>query len=307
MKGFAAALSVLFFAGVAWGKAVVSIPAEVVVTKEWITLGEIAHIQGDDPGQVLELKGISLGRAPLPGSHRFIRRAQIEARLEGVELHCPLRVKVLRASQRIPAAKVAEIASRYLRGRLPFADRVEILNLRVRGNVVLPRGPWDYLVLERSGRPLGKVSLAILFRCQGHQRRALVEAEVRAWAKVAVASRRLPRYHILQEGDVRLEERELSHLLGFVTDPRQLLGKRTKVSIPQGTVLRWDQVEIPPVVKRGKVVTMVLETPCIRATALGVAVEDGRRGEVIRVKNLSSHREVFAEVLDRSTVRVSLF
>jgi len=28
---------------------------------------------------------------------------------------------------------------------------------------------------------------------------------------------------------------------------------------------------------------------------------------VIRVKNLSSHREVFAEVLDRSTVRVSLF
>lgn len=289
------------------GKTVVIVPPEVEVTKDWITLGEIAHIQGDDPGQVLQLKGISLGRAPLPGNHRFIRRAQIEARLKGVELRCPLRVKVLRAYQRIPAAKVAEIVTRYLRGRLPFAERVEILNLRVRGNVILPRGPWDYLVLERSRRPLGKVSLVVLFRCQGHQRRALVEAEVRAWAKVVVASRRLPRYHLLQEGDVRLEERELSRLLDFLTDPRQLLGKRTKVSIPKGAVLRWDQVEVPPVVKRGKVVTILLETPYIRATALGVAVEDGRCGEVIRVRNLSSQREVFAEVLDRSTVRVSLF
>ncbi|RLA79840.1 MAG: flagella basal body P-ring formation protein FlgA [Deltaproteobacteria bacterium] len=300
-------LPLLLLPILAHAKVVVTIPPQVEVEGEWILLGQIARVEGDDPLMVKELQGTVLGRSPLPGSYRYLRRAQIQAKLRGVELRCPLRVKVTRASQRISPQRVAEIAVAYLRQRLSFARRVEVLNVRVRGEVVLPRGRWTYLVLPSSSRSLGRTSLVVIFRAEGFERRAVVDLEVRAWAKVAVAARRLPRWHLVQEGDVVLEERELSRLLGFVTDFRKLLGKRTKVSIPRGTVLRWDQFEVPPLVKRGRVVTMVLETPCLRATALGVAAEDGRLGDLIRVRNLSSQREVFAEVVDRSTVRVTAF
>lgn len=292
--------------GLVWARVLVHIPPEVEVRGGWVLLGEIAQIEGDDPLKAKELKELVLGRAPLPGGYRYLRRGLIEAKLQGVDLRCPPKVKVKRAFQRIPPQKVAELAIRHVKGRLSFATKVEVSGVRVRGEVILPKGRWSHLVLDR-GKVLGRTSLVVLFRVGEFQRRALVDMEVKALARVAVASRRLPRWHLIQEGDMVLEQRELSRLLGFVTDPREVLGKRTRVSIPRGTVLRWDQLEVPPLIKKGKVVTMVLETPFIRATALGVAVEDGRRGDLIRVRNLSSKREVFAEVLNGSTVEVSAF
>ena len=60
------------------------------------------------------------------------------------------------------------------------------------------------------------------------------------------------------------------------------------------------------VVHRGDMVRIVLESPLIKVSTPGEALEAGKPGDTIRVKNTSSHREVRAQVIDKQTVRIPL-
>jgi flagella basal body P-ring formation protein FlgA len=53
-------------------------------------------------------------------------------------------------------------------------------------------------------------------------------------------------------------------------------------------------------------VRIVLESPLLKMSTPGEALETGKPGDTIRVKNTSSHREVRAQVIDKQTVRISL-
>jgi flagella basal body P-ring formation protein FlgA len=69
-------------------------------------------------------------------------------------------------------------------------------------------------------------------------------------------------------------------------------------------VLRTDLIELPPLVRRGNVVVIIAESDVLKVTALGEVKEKGRRGETIRVVNLSSKKEIYARVVDSNTVKV---
>lgn len=68
--------------------------------------------------------------------------------------------------------------------------------------------------------------------------------------------------------------------------------------------LNSDLVELPPLVKQGDVVMIAAESETLRVSALGQVKEKGRRGERIRVLNLDSKKEVYALVVDGTTVKV---
>jgi flagella basal body P-ring formation protein FlgA len=84
----------------------------------------------------------------------------------------------------------------------------------------------------------------------------------------------------------------------------EVVGKRALRLINTNEVLRIDLVEMPPVVKRNDIVTLVAEKGLLRITAKGEVKENGRRGERIRVINLDSNKEIYARVIDANTVRV---
>jgi flagella basal body P-ring formation protein FlgA len=89
-----------------------------------------------------------------------------------------------------------------------------------------------------------------------------------------------------------------------VTTYEEVLGKRTKRAINTDEVLRTDHIELPPLVKRGDVVSIIAESDGLRITALGEVKKKGCRGERIRVLNLDSKKCIYACVLDSKTVRV---
>ena len=83
-----------------------------------------------------------------------------------------------------------------------------------------------------------------------------------------------------------------------------LVGKRAKTNIGIGRVIYKSMVEIPPVIKRGQRVLIVAESDTLKVTAPGVAKEDGRIGELIKVQNLLSKKVVIGKVVDAQTVKV---
>jgi flagellar basal body P-ring formation protein FlgA len=74
------------------------------------------------------------------------------------------------------------------------------------------------------------------------------------------------------------------------------VGKAPRHSLRPGEPVHASDVEVPLVVHRGTLVTILLETPALRLSTEGKAMDDGGMGAVIRVANTKSSRVIDAVV-----------
>lgn len=91
---------------------------------------------------------------------------------------------------------------------------------------------------------------------------------------------------------------------GAFDDLMPVQGTTARREIRPGQWLTESMVSAREVIRRGQAVTMRLERGPITITAPGIAAQAGRLGEVIRVANAESEKEVFARVLSRDEVQV---
>ncbi len=129
---------------------------------------------------------------------------------------------------------------------------------------------------------------------QGH-----VLATVRVFAEVVVARRRLNRHELLSVADLALEWREITKLRGSeVRTLAEALGKRTRRMVAQGEPLRYDELERPPLVRQGEVVTLLVEMKNLNLTMKATALQDGSCGDriAVRVEGSPGRQRYVAEV-----------
>lgn len=89
-----------------------------------------------------------------------------------------------------------------------------------------------------------------------------------------------------------------------LTDARELLGKTPRRPLRAQEPLRLGDIQARLVLHKGDLVTIVLETPSMRLTAEGKALEDGTMGAAVHVANTKSSRIIDARVTGTSTVAV---
>lgn len=131
--------------------------------------------------------------------------------------------------------------------------------------------------------------------------------DVQLFGKVVVLKKRLSRHTVIAESDIEVVRRNISSLGADLLGSSDLaVGKRLKASTLAGAFLSRGMLEETPLVQRGDLVTIVIESESFRITALGQARSAGARDEVVRVKNLTSRREILARVLTSDTVAVDL-
>ncbi len=70
--------------------------------------------------------------------------------------------------------------------------------------------------------------------------------------------------------------------------------------------IRGDQLEIAPLVRRGDRVTITVRSKGLQIVTSGKAKQDGQLGEMIRVMNLESKKNVYAEVVNAGDVLIVL-
>jgi flagella basal body P-ring formation protein FlgA len=90
----------------------------------------------------------------------------------------------------------------------------------------------------------------------------------------------------------------------YPKDSQDVIGKILKKDVAAGTVLTTLILDSPQVIRRGEMVTIIGENKLLLVKTKGKAEEPGRVGERIRVRNLSSDREVVGRVADNGTVIV---
>ena len=185
--------------------------------------------------------------------------------------------------------------------------KIEIRDLRVQEKAALPQGSFssEVMLSEQACRG-GQVSGTVLFSSQGREvRRVRFSARVDLYGEVVVARTYLKKHHEIQEGDIQTVQRNLALLPNDVmAEAGEVLRQRTVLSVNGNEVLRKSMVEVPPLVRKGDRVLMTVDHPFFKITTWGEVKEEGRKGDRVKLVNLSSKKEVYGRVLNGNTVQI---
>lgn len=170
-------------------------------------------------------------------------------------------------------------------------------NLREMNDVTLK-------VMPPSRRSLGQVTLSVQLRKNDEvclTRSAVFD--VRRRHRVAVAQISLSRELPLDESNVQFENRFMSTEVDELK-PELLLGRNVRGTVVAGSIIQMRDLQLPTrsnadvLIRKGASVQVVAVARRLRTSIRSVeALEDGRLGERVRLKNRDSGKEIVGEVL----------
>ncbi|WP_044184214.1 flagellar basal body P-ring formation chaperone FlgA [Phytobacter massiliensis] len=111
---------------------------------------------------------------------------------------------------------------------------------------------------------------------------------------------------VISADDVQLKKYDISSGRGeLLMDLSDVVGLTSKRTLQPGKPLTRAQLQEPLLVKRDQPVTIVTHMGGITASMPGVALKNGRKGEVIKIRNATSQR-IISGVVDDSGVVTTL-
>lgn len=194
-----------------------------------------------------------------------------------------------------------EIRTAYLDNRYEYV-------LTIPQTDATPADGYDYLQVTalRNVTPRGNFPVKVTFFKDGLAvRSANLAVRVNLYRQVLVATRRLKRGEPLDSTMFTLARREVSDLRSEpVTSFERLTDMCVSRTIKNGDILLAPLLTKYDLIKRGDLVQIEYDRLAVKLTASGEAKEAGGRGDLIKVKNLSSNKTIIAEVKDDQTVEV---
>jgi len=293
----------------------VQFKARATVQKETICLADIATIKGSPRSLVDKIGRLRIGESPDVGEVLVLSREDIVSQVRKANLssyissqNIPEKIEVVREGRLVEKDEMVQILEENLRNLLPDPKRILAVQ-EVQGfePFFLPPGPFSSeVILPESAHRGGPMTVTVSFFQEGRlvqKLRVRVRVEIQGF--VVAARTGLRRHQEIGENDVDLIKKNLSLLPpDVVTDLKNAVGKRLTLSVNGQEVLRSSMVEIPPLVKKGDRVILVIDHSYFKITTFGEVKEDGRRGEWIKLVNISSKKEVHGRVVDAHTVQV---
>jgi flagella basal body P-ring formation protein FlgA len=176
-------------------------------------------------------------------------------------------------------------------------------------SVTVPDEPLAVEILEPSLDRLTATSILRFELRAGRQLLGSWQAPVQArlWREVLVARSTLQRGQPLNETDFARERRDV---LGFRNALSVLPGDgadyQIAETVPLGTPLTARAVRLKPVVQRGQTADAVVRDGAMMISLKVEVMEEGAPGQIVRVRNLQSRRELRGKVLDEKTIAVAL-
>ena len=153
---------------------------------------------------------------------------------------------------------------------------------------------------------IGETIFNIRFYDQGIFVRELpVRVKMEASLSVVVSLKPLSRGTVIGREDVKVCQRWYSQYpQDIINDPEEVIGKVLTTQVRGNGEITKPMLKPSRLIRKGSVVKMLAENGSLVVTAMGLSEENGGQGDVIRVKNLSSNKVVYAKVIDQSLVKV---
>jgi flagella basal body P-ring formation protein FlgA len=175
-------------------------------------------------------------------------------------------------------------------------------------NIEIPQNSEIKIFSLSPNKPKGIVPLKIeIWQGGSLYKRFNTSVETRVFDEVLVAGRNLKPFEEISFEDLKKERREVTNFSDkYFTEAKELSDFRTKRNIPLGRIIGRDAVEEIPLIKKGDKVKILVLSGNVLLTSLGIAREDGKSGEIIKVTDSNTKKIITGWVEDKNTVKIEL-
>lgn len=290
----------------------VHLPREVTVQGSLLTLGQIGVLRGD-PSQVAAAAKIGMGQLSSPGQRAVLDRPTILSRLassgipaDKVRLTGAETVAVRRFHRIISSDELIEVGRTFLRQHPPAPMIYDAVAPVKPKDVVLSSDVADLQVTPRYVRSQarGFVGVQIVVTADGNEIGVRdLSFRLKFQSRRAVTTKEVPEGTVLTQDNVKVET-----VVSDQPEPadwRPPYGLIAVRKLSENTELRADLVsaaQMPLVVQRNRSVVIRIERPGLTVTASGTALQEGRVGDYVKVKNADSSRIIVCKVNADGTV-----
>jgi len=252
-------------------KAIIYLKDFAITKGSFILLGEIAEIQTENKEFFKKLKEIRIGSSPLPGKSRNLNRDYILVRLYQNRVNSE--EILLKGAHQICVSSSSRIIK-----------KEEIIKLAK--ELVFPLYQGKELKIDEKRIPSSvivppnKVSLIPNIESSPDSQGYLIIS-----IKIVVDSKIYQTIHF----------------------PARILSERGESKKVKSNISTFQSLaNLPFIVNRGDIITLLAEGENIRVITRGKALESGKKGEKIKVLNVDSLKKIEGEIIDNKTVKISL-
>ena len=263
------------------------------------------------------LPHLRLAPAPSLGQTASFSRAQIIELAHDVfpELATtnwagPAKIRVSRLTKPLDDSAMIQMLTATLQQE-QVKDRGE-LELRLTHPLSPALIPDEGVTLKITDLPATGVAPTFIVRCElwngdEHVSDWQLPLQARVWCEIPVATARLERGQLLKDAAVQMERRDIlvarDALLNFPAEDENL---ELSEIVPAGMPVLNRSVRVRPVVQRGKIVDGVYQDGSLSISLKVETLEDGQPGQVIRLRNPKTKREIYGKVQNDQTVLITL-
>lgn len=164
------------------------------------------------------------------------------------------------------------------------------------------------LQMAQTARLGGRGSVPVLILVNGQKYRTIFpRLEVRIYQTVLVSKAAIGRGSYPSEREVGLARQPIGPMTQSpLTGIDQVIGSEATRDIPPGTVLTAMMFRLPPLVKAGDEVSVVLVSGGLTIITKGQARSAGAKGQLVKIVNLESKQEYVARVVGPNRVEIRM-
>ncbi|MCL1875410.1 MAG: flagellar basal body P-ring formation chaperone FlgA [Synergistaceae bacterium] len=264
------------------------------------TLSEVADIEGPrEPSRIAGMLRFSVPASKILLRENVVNTIQ-KSSIAGVriELRMPSEVSIE------VIGSVGETGKKTEEERRGLSDIVKKLSNWKYDVDAVPQGqiPQGVLSAPVSIVP-GSASAILKFRDNRGQERSL-SARLTWYQPVQIFKRSMKRGEIVRAEDIGERSVKIVAPGVYACTPEEVIGKTLRKSQQQGEMILLSLVADMPIIQKGKIITLFIDTGGIIIESKGEAQQSGSEGNTINVKNLSSKKIVSGVIRTSDRVEV---
>lgn len=166
-------------------------------------------------------------------------------------------------------------------------------------NLVRCRLPVQFYMMSKRGS-----QVRVRAKCTGPAWQIYITGRVKVFKPVVTAATLIPKGRLIQYQHLRTTEHDVASLRqDYVGEIESIIGMAAKYNIRPGSLIKPSQLVTATLINKGDAVTIEARRGGLSIRATGTALQKGKAGEQISVRNEKSGRSIRAVVIAPGLVR----
>ena len=288
-----------------YAKPSIRIVRKAQIKQSQITLGSVAKFKGLSAAQIDRLKNWVLAPAPVAGSTQSFPRSYLQMKLKTADLPAritlklPKTLQVKRAVKIIAHAQLSQMVKQEIQqANLALGEGIDSVEIPKQRDLMLPAGAE--LNLQVDPRVMSNRVAVSVYVMEGEKKLSTrrIMAKISYRKKVFALKRNMRAGEVIQAQDlipIHVPHQQVNRY--SILTAIEATGARLRKNITAKVALSTQWLISKVLVKYGDKVQMIFKRQGIFLSAEGQALGQGKRGDMIKVKNIRSKKILTGRVV----------